>query len=160
MPTLEEARSIIESIKINNEIDRRDRAIICFALITGMRISAIASLRMKNFDMENKLINQNPADGVKTKNSKRILTAFFPIGWNEPEKYFLEWFRYLKLNGFQSNDPLFPATKKNFNTNKSSYSKISISRDFWKSTGAIRSIFKKDAERPIFITLILIPSVI
>ena len=81
MPTFEEARDIIESISTANETDRRDRALISFALITGIRISAISSLKMKCFDRKKKLIDQNPGDRVRTKNAKHILTTFFPIGW-------------------------------------------------------------------------------
>lgn len=142
MPTFEEVRKIIESIDAKNEIDKRDRAIICFALITGMRISAIVTLRMKNFDRENKLINQNPGDGVLTKNSKKILTTFFPIGWNDPERYFMEWYDYQKSKGAQPDDPIFPSTLKGFSS-KSSYSKNLVSDDFWSSAGGARKIFEK-----------------
>ncbi len=143
MPTFEEARAIIEGIEIKNEIDMRDRALICFALITGTRISAITTLRMKNFDPENKLIDQNPADGVKTKNSKRILTTFFPIGWDEPEKYFTEWYAYLKSKEYKPDDPIFPATLNNFISEKSEYSKEFIGKDFWSGTSGARKIFEK-----------------
>lgn len=142
-PTFEEAKTIIESIEIKNDIDKRDRAMICFALITGMRISAITTLRMKNFNMDDKLIDQNPADKVKTKNSKRILTTFFPIGWNEPEKHFLDWISYLKSKGFQPNDPIFPSTLNNFISGKQIYSKNLISKEFWSGTNGARKIFEK-----------------
>jgi integrase len=153
MPTFDEARAIIESIEIKNEIDMRDRAVICFALITGIRISAITTLRMKNFDMENKLINQNPADGVKTKNSKKIVTTFFPIGWDEPEKYFIEWYKYLKSKSFQPNDPIFPATMNGFTNEESEYSKVLVGKGFWNGSGGARKIFEKrckNADLPYF----------
>lgn len=153
IPTLKEARSIIESIDIKNEIDMRDRAVICFALITGIRISAIISLKIKNFDIENKLIDQNPADGVKTKNSKRILTTFFPIGWNEPEKHFTEWYEYLKSKKFQQNDPIFPVTMNNLISKKSGYSKEPVGNNFWSGTSGARKIFEKrckNANLPYF----------
>jgi integrase len=140
-------------IQVNNEIDMRDRALLCFALITGMRISAITTLKMKSFDIETKLIDQNPADGVKTKNSKRILTTFFPIGWGKPEQYFLEWFEYLKSKGFQANDPVFPATMNGFSNEKSEYSKELVGRDFWSGTAGARKIFEKrcnNASLPYF----------
>ena len=143
LPTFEEAKAIIESIKIKNDIDMRDRALICFALITGMRISAISTLRMKNFDLENKLIDQNPADGVKTKNSKRILTTFFPIGWDEPEKYFIEWYENLRSKGAQPNDPVFPATLNNISSTKSAYSQNFVGKSFWSGGGGARKIFEK-----------------
>lgn len=153
MPTLDEAMAIIESIEIKNEIDMRDRAVICFALITGMRISAIATLRMKSFDIENKLINQNPADGVKTKNSKKILTTFFPIGWDEPKKYFLEWYEHLKSKQFSSEYPIFPATLNDFDANKTIYNKNLVGNKFWSGTAGLRKIFEKrciNANLPYF----------
>lgn len=143
IPTFEEVKKLIESIDPKTEIDKRDRAIICFALITGSRISAIISLRMKNFDKNKMIIHQNPADGVKTKNSKDILTAFFPIGWDKPEQYFLEWYDYLEKNGFSANDPIFPATKNHFVAEKLEYSKEFVSREFWSGTGGARKIFEK-----------------
>lgn len=141
IPTFDEAKKIIESIEIENEIDKRDRAILSFALITGMRISAISTLRMKNFDRESELIDQNPGDGVQTKNSKKILTTFFPIGWSEPKKYFLEWYDYQVEKGAKSNEPIFPSTKKGFS--EKSYSKELVSEDFWSSSGGARKIFEK-----------------
>jgi len=143
MPTFEQAKAIIESIAIKNEIDMRDRALISLVLTTGVRIFAASTLRMKSFDPQSKLIDQNPADGVKTKNSKRILTTFFPIGWDEPEKYFLEWFDYLKSKGFQPDDPIFPATLNNLVSGKQAYSQSSIGREFWSSTSGARKIFEK-----------------
>lgn len=143
MPTFEEAKLIIESIEIENEIDMRDRAVICLALIAGLRISALISLRMKNFDIENNLIDQNPADGVRTKNSKRILTTFFPIGWKKPREYFIKWIKYLKEKGFQAEDPIFPSTLNDISKDKRIYSKDSVSRKFWSGTGGARKIFEK-----------------
>jgi integrase len=151
MPTIEEARKIIESIDGDNEIDMRDRALLSFALVSGMRISAIATLRMKNFDRESELIDQNPGDGVQTKNSKKILTTFFPIGWNEPKKNFLDWYDYQLSRGAQPNDPIFPSTRKGFS--EKSYSKTLVSDDFWSSSGGARKIFEKrciDAGVPYF----------
>lgn len=142
MPTFEEVRKIIESIEIKNEIDMRDRAILCFALITGMRISAMSTLKMKNFDKETKLIDQNPGDGVLTKYSKQILTTFFPIGWSEPERYFLDWYDHQISKGAKPDDPIFPSTLKGF-SNKNSFSKTLVGDDFWSTSGGARKIFEK-----------------
>lgn len=142
MPTFDEVKKIIESIEVTNEIDKRDRAIICFALITGMRISAIATLKMKNFDKANKVIDQNPGDGVLTKNSKKILTTFFQIGWSEPERYFMEWYDHLVQKGSKPDEPIFPSTLKGF-SNENDYSKALVSGEFWSSSGGARKIFEK-----------------
>ncbi len=141
MPTLEEAKKVIEGIEVKNEIDMRDRAMICFALITGCRIFAYVSLRMKSFDKVEKRIDQNPGDGVHTKNSKKILTTFFPIGWDEPEQYFMEWFEHLEKKGFQPDDPIFPATLSGIGS--AGYSKEEVGRTFWSSTNSARKVFEK-----------------
>ncbi len=151
IPTFDEAMKVIQSIEVENEIDMRDRAILSFALISGMRISAISTLRMKSFDKETELIDQNPGDGVQTKNSKKILTTFFPIGWDEPKNYFLEWYDCQLAKGAKPDDPIFPSTKKGFS--EKSYSKELVSDDFWSSSGGARKIFEKrclDAGVPYF----------
>jgi len=141
IPTFDEVKKIIESIGSENEIDLRDKAILSFALITGMRISAIATLGMKNFDRESELIDQNPGDGVQTKNSKKILTTFFPIGWDEPRRCFLEWYDHQLERGARPDEPIFPSTLKGFS--EKSYSKTLVSSDFWSSAGGARKIFEK-----------------
>lgn len=145
MPTLEEVQQVIGSIEPTNEIAMRDRALISFALITGCRISAIISLKMKSFDKATRRIHQNPADGVRTKNSKTIITTFFPIGWDEPSRYFLEWYEYLEGKGFAPDDPIFPATSSEVSTKKA-YSKDSVGRSFWSDTGSARKVFEKRCE--------------
>lgn len=145
MPTLEEVQKVVESIEHTSEIEMRDRALICFALITGCRISAIISLKMKSFDKTTHRIYQNPADGVRTKNSKTIVTTFFPIGWDEPSRYFLEWYEYLESKGFAPDDPIFPATSSEISAKKA-YSKESISRSFWSVSSSARKVFEKRCE--------------
>ena len=153
MPTFDEVKKIIETIEIKNEIDRRDRALISIVLITGMRISAVVSLKMKSYDERARKIDQNPGDGVRTKNSKRILTAFFPIGWADPERWFVEWYEHLKSKGFGPDDPIFPSTLNGLGENKFEFSKDSVGKSFWCGTGSARKIFEKrcrDAEVPYF----------
>jgi integrase/recombinase XerD len=141
MPSFDEAKKIIENIEAKNEIDMRDRAMICFALTTGCRIFALISLRMKNFDKAERLIHQNPGDGVHTKNSKTILTTFFPIRWDDAERYFIEWFEYLERKGFGPDDPIFPSTLHDAGSVR--YSKEAVGREFWSGTDAARKIFEK-----------------
>ena len=142
-PTFEEIKTIIQSIEGKNELELRDRALICLAVITGARVSALASLKMKSFNKKDNSICQSPKDGVKTKNTKIVSTVFFPIGWEEPERYFIEWYEHLKSKGFQPDDPLFPATLNFFSDKDNSYSKESIGKKFWSGSGSARKIFQK-----------------
>lgn len=139
-PTLEDARKIIEHITGKTEVDRRDRALISFTLITGGRISAITSLKMKNFDKTQKIVDQNPRDGVHTKNAKRIRCTFFNIGWDAPERHFMEWYEYLERKGFGPDDPIFPATVNDFSS--ADHGKRRVQRAAWKKSDKARKMFE------------------
>lgn len=140
-PVFEEVKRVIESIKGENEIDKRDRAIISLALITGARISAITSLKMRSFDKKKNVVYQNPKEGIKTKSSKSIATLIFPIEWREPERYFVEWYEYLESKGFRSDDPIFPSTFNDISDKNNN--KVEVSKRFWSGSSSARNIFKK-----------------
>lgn len=145
IPTFAEVLQVIESIGDQTEVERRDRALICFTLLTGARISAIISLPLKSFDKKRLTVEQDPSYGVKTKFSKRIITTFFPLPDKRPLQYFLEWFGYLeKEKGFTSNDPIFPSTKvEQGKESISFYSSGAVEPTFWSSAGSARKIFEK-----------------
>jgi integrase/recombinase XerD len=144
-PSLLEVKTVIESIKDSSEIEKRDKALISLALLTGARISALTSLPIKSFDRQRLILDQNPKLGVKTKFNKRIVSAFIPLSYDKPKEYFLNWFDYLvNQKGFKPSDPIFPATKLESGTeNLGYYSNGEVGADFWKSTTATRNIFTK-----------------
>ena len=137
----------MDSIVIRNEIDLRDRAMISFTLLTGMRDKAIASLPLGCFDDETLVINQNPRQGVETKFAKLITTMLFRFD----EKMFgfiIEWSQHLKAKGFGSQDPLFPRAKLDQgNGNLSFQSATEVEANFWHGTGRIREIFKQRSQQ-------------
>ena len=144
-PALEEVKAVIEGIKGTSEIEMRDKALISLMLLTGARISAIASLPMRSFDRSSLIIDQDPKLGVKTKNSKRIITVFIPHSYREAQGYFLKWYDYLQDSKlFQPNDPIFPATKvENGKENLGYYSNEEVEVIFWKSSTSPRKVFEK-----------------
>lgn len=145
MPSMQEVIKVIEAIQGGNEVDRRDRALICFTLLTGARISAIASMPMMAFDPEKLTVDQNPKFGVKTKFSKRIVTTFFPIEYNPALDHFLEWYNYLKdVRGFKGIDPIFPASLlENGEQNLSYQNTGKVTKAFWSNSSPARTIFGK-----------------
>jgi len=145
IPSYEEIMKVIDSIKIESEVDSRDRALICFVLLTVARVSALISLPIESFDKNKQTIYQSPKLGVKTKYSKRIVTTFFPLPDSRIADFFLEWIDYLvNKRNFKKSDPIFPSTllgkdleSVNFcNTGK-------VKPVFWKDSCAVREIFKK-----------------
>ncbi len=145
VPTIEQVKKTIESIEPETEIDMRDRALLSFTMLTGARITAIVSLPLGSFDPVDMVVDQDPNIGVKTKFSKRITTALFPLDYKEAQQYFVEWYEYLKNElGFKENDPLFPATKvENGKENISYYSTGKVEPVYWSSSSPARKIFEK-----------------
>ncbi len=155
IPSMEEVIKVIEYIKISTDVDRRDRALICFTLLTGARISAIYSLPMMAFDEGTLTVDQNPKLGIKTKFSKRIVTTFFPIEYTQAIDYFLEWYKYLQgVKKFGPKDPIFPIFKiENGQENISYHNTGEVEPIFWQDSNSARKIFQKrflDAEVPYY----------
>jgi site-specific recombinase XerD len=109
-PTLEQVKHVINVMLAETEIERRNRALIAFTLLTGARDSAIASMKLKHVDLLANGINQDARE-VRTKFSKTFNTFFFPVG-DEIRKIVVEWVAYLREGKLWGNDdPLFPATR-------------------------------------------------
>lgn len=83
---------------------------------------------------------------VKTKFGKTIHTFFFPVDVLF-KTIFLDWVNYLiKEKLFNLDDPLFPKALLEQDKNNS-FKYEHVSKDFWTSTGQIRTIFKEAFER-------------
>jgi integrase len=139
-PTIEEVRAVIAAMPIHSDVDKRNRALITLAILTGARDSALASLRLKHIDLERKLVMQDPTE-VRTKRGKRIDTFFFPLG-QDLETIVVEWVRYLKEDKlYDADDPVFPRTRVQLNE-AGAFTVEGLERVFWENTQPIRQIFR------------------
>ncbi len=144
VPSLEQIRHVITTAPHSTAIEQRDRALIAWALLTGMRDAAIASLPIGKVDLNRREVDQD-ARVVKTKNSKTMTTFFFPVG-DDVEAVVAEWIAYLKTElHFGDSDPLFPQTEVTLNTD-GEFSASGLKREFWTSATAIRRIFRERFE--------------
>jgi integrase len=140
-PTIEQVRHVVQSMPTVTDIQRRNRALVAFTALTGMRDSAVTSLRLQHVDTAQGLVKQEP-DKVKTKFSKKIDTFFFPVG-DDLKGIVLDWIRELrevKLFGF--NDPIFPRTQLGHDENDS-FTIIGLARECWTTTTQVRKVFKE-----------------
>lgn len=143
-PTIDQIRKVISVMPETNDIEKRNKALIAFTLVTGARDSAIASLKLKHIRLDIQHVEQMP-DEVNTKFSKKIDTFFFPVG-DDIKQIVIEWVGYLikeKLNSL--NDPVFPKSKLVLDKDNSFSSGV-LDTEHWQSAGQIRSIFKKSFE--------------
>jgi integrase/recombinase XerD len=139
-PTLEQIQKAVEIMPTATEIDRRNRAVLVFSIVTGMRDRAIASLRLKHIDLDRQLIRQDPRE-VATKFSKYIETTFFPVG-NTLQQIVHDWVIYLRQDRlFGADDPVFPKTLLTQDENNS-FKPGGLSHDFWADAAPIRQIFR------------------
>ena len=140
-PTLEQVKHVISTMPTETEIERRNRALIAFTLLTGARDSAIASMKLKHVDLVANRVYQDARE-VKTKFSKTFSTFFFPVG-DEIRGIVAEWVSYLREDELWGNDdPLFPATRIAVGATRQ-FEVSGLERNHWSSASPIRTIFRE-----------------
>jgi len=149
--SVEQIKHVLAMMPNETAIERRDRALIAFTLLTGARDSAIASLKLKHLDIEAGTVYQDARE-VNTKFSKSFTTSFFPVG-DDVRDIVVQWVEYLRRDPFMGNNaPLFPKTRMSQGSDNS-FQVAGLSNDHWSSAAAIRKIFKQafiSAELPPF----------
>jgi integrase/recombinase XerD len=147
VPTVEQIMHVIRSMPSGSEIERRDRALIAFTLLTGVRHRALTSLKLKHIDRVEGAVIQDARE-VETKFSKTFTTYFFhvePEGW--VRRIVEEWIDYLlvvKLWGLD--DPLFPATRVAVGADRQ-FQAAGLEPRHWQSAGPISAIFRDAFEK-------------
>ncbi len=109
-PTLDEAWCMVELMPEKSTIQRRDRAMVAFAFISGFRAGVLSALRIKHVDFDSRSVVQDARE-VPAKNGKTYHAKWFPRT-EAFQKIFLSWARELQDLGFQPHDALFPDGKK------------------------------------------------
>ena len=143
VPTLEQIEHVIKTMPADTDIERRNRALVAFTLMTGARDSAIASMKLKHVDLITNSVNQDARE-VKTKFSKTFNTFFFPVG-EEVRKIVAAWVAYLPNEKLWGNDdPLFPATHISLGANRQ-FEVAGLTRKHWSNATPIRTIFRQAA---------------
>lgn len=140
-PTLEQIRHVIRTMPAATDIERRDRALIAFTILTGARDGATASVKLKHIDIEQRMFEQDARE-VNTKFSKSFATWFFPVG-DDIEAIVVDWITNLRKQRLWGLcDPLFPATKIVVGSSRH-FEASGLDRRHWSSAGPIRKIFKQ-----------------
>ncbi|MFA5879981.1 MAG: hypothetical protein WC860_07395 [Candidatus Margulisiibacteriota bacterium] len=141
VPTIAQIEMAVQSYPIENEVGKRDQALMAFLILTGIRVEALSTIRIKHLFIDEEYLNQTPLE-VDTKKGKQIHTWFFPVG-----DYFKEivrnWYCYLvNTRKWDYDSPLFPKTDLCLDEN-AQFQRTTLSNEPWQSTTAIRDIVKK-----------------
>lgn len=140
-PTMEQAKHAFDQMPHDTEIERRNRALFAFLMITGARIAAIASLKLKHIDLIEGCVYQDARD-VNTKRAKTFTTWFLPID----EHYrttFYDWVSHLRDEKlFGNEDALFPKPEMGIGE-AGGFEVIGLSRETYQSSTALRDTIKQ-----------------
>ena len=141
-PTVDQVRQIILSMPAANDVELRSRALIAFCLLTGVRVSALITLKMKHLLPNGSGVLQDARE-VRTKFSKTQETFFFRQVGEDVLEIFQNYAAYMKRElGWGDEDPLFPATDQP--TGDTLQFEVSgLARRHWKTPSPVRTIFKR-----------------
>jgi integrase len=138
-PSLETVHHVLSVMPFETDIEKRNRALVAFALLTGARDGALASFRLKHVDLREGLVQQDARE-VRTKASKTFVTIFYPVG-GEALAIFQDWCKHLReVLLWSDEDPLFPAPLMGLGPN-GGFKALGLRRECWTNAGPIRKIF-------------------
>lgn len=139
-PTMEQIKHVIITMPSATDLEKRNRALVAFTLLTGARDSAIASMKLKHVDLTAGCVNQDARE-VQTKFSKTFSTYFFPVG-EDIHGIVAEWVSYLRDEKLWGNDdPLFPSTRIEVGPSRQ-FEASGLERAHWSTATPIRTIFR------------------
>jgi integrase len=140
VPTLDEIARVLDNMPSNGPVEKRNRAVIAFTLLTGARDGALSSFRLKHINLAARTLFQDGRE-VKTKRRKTFTTHLFPVG-PKPLDIVSDYIAMLTDDlGFGPDDPLFPATRL-AQAEDRSFAAAGLGRTPWRTTGPIRQIFR------------------
>lgn len=145
VPTLDQVRHVLAAMPSATALERRDRALVAFAAITGARVMALATFRLEHVNLAAGHVEQD-ARSVATKFAKTFRTVFMPVcdGAMEIVTDWVAELREVHLCGLD--DRLFPATAMGLDET-GSFRPQGLARHGWASSGPIREAFRRAFER-------------
>jgi integrase len=141
VPTVEQVHHVLATMPAGTDIEKRNRALMALALLTGARGAALASLKFKHIDLEQGCLHQDARE-VRTKGSKTFTTWFCPVG-GDALQIVTEWCEHLRTRlHWGEDDPLFPKTKMGLAAS-GGFQADGLAREHWSGTGAIRALYQQ-----------------
>lgn len=143
-PSLEQCAAAFAAMPCETEVDKRNRAIFALLMLTGARVGALASLRLKHVDLNEGCILQDGRE-VATKGGKTIEAWFFPV---DPiyREALEDWVRHLRTERlYGPTDALFP--KEAVGVVNGRFASTGLSREPFSSGQAINTIIRSAFRR-------------
>ena len=142
-PSMEQCAHAFRLMPGETVIQKRDQAIFALFMLTGIRVGALTTLRLKHIDLIEGYVYQDGYE-VETKNGKPIDTWFLPVDGMYLEA-FEDWVTRLRETLlFGPGDPVFPKPERTIRNGRFSFDTLSRApyRNSQKITAVIRAAFK------------------
>ena len=141
VPTLEQVRHVLSAMPSATVLERRDRALMAFAMLTGARVGALASFQLGHVDLAGGFVEQD-ARAVRTKAAKSFRTYFMPVD-ADALGIVSGWVEELARDHLRGpNDPLFPATEIGIGP-EGGFVPVGLSRRGWATSDPVREVFRR-----------------
>ena len=143
-PSKKAAYHAFQAMADRSELERRDKAMFAFVMITGARVGAVSSLRLKHINLVDGFVFQDGRE-VRTKNAKTITTWFFPM---HPDYLacFTDWVGYLRNDKmFGPEDALFPKPERRLMDGKFVFDRLS--REIYANGAIVNNVFRTAFEQ-------------
>lgn len=139
-PSINQAKRALSLMPGETPEQKRDKAVFAILCLTGIRVAALVSLKIKHVDLQEQSVTQNPRE-VATKFGKSI-DSYFAQGFDEAEAALADWITYCdEATLYGPDDPLFPATAIAANSN-SGFAADGFTCSHWKTTEPVRKIVR------------------
>jgi integrase len=123
------------------DAERRDRAIVALLLLTGVRVSALISLKLKHVLANGTGIYQDARE-VKTKFAKSFPTYFMPVG-DDIRDIFSKYVGFLTVERlWGADDALFPRTAVAVG-GEHQFCWSGLERSHWQTPDPVRDICRR-----------------
>ena len=139
-PSMNQAKRALGLMPSATPQQKRDKAVFALLCLTGIRVAALVSLKIKHVDLQEQSVTQNPRE-VSTKFGKTIDT-FFTKGFEDAEIALADWISYCdEVALYGPDDPLFPATAIAARSNEG-FEACGFTGWHWKTTEPVRTIVR------------------
>lgn len=144
-PSLEQVRHVIQCLPKVTEMERCVQAMIAFAMVSGGRADAIASMPLGNIDLDEKIVIFDGRTS-RTKGRRSYVAAYFPVD-DEFIKIVTDWVTFLReVRLFGPSDPMFPAAEMTHDADRFYAATGRVDRRMWKSSEPLRRYFREACE--------------
>jgi integrase len=136
-PSLAQVLRVLRAMPAGTDVERRDRALMACMAMTGIRVGAVISLRLRHIRADRLGIDQDARD-MNVKFAKSFTSIFFPIG---PDilAMLLDYVDYARNElGWGPDHPLFPHKRQD----GGSFAVGGLDDVGWKTPGAVWDMFR------------------